>query len=74
MLPLYIITTWREVFIITLQPVHHGPFQCIQRIPENRKLPILPVCMVLHMDMREYGSFLFSGFPCMGAMYIVYRK
>ncbi len=36
----------------------------IQRIPENRKLPILPVCMVLHMDMREYSSFLFSGVPC----------
>jgi hypothetical protein len=36
----------------------------LQRIPENRKLPILPVGMVLHMDMREYGSFLFSGFPC----------
>ncbi len=39
----------------------------VQRIPENRKLPILPVCMVLHMDMREYGSFLFSGFPCISS-------
>ena len=26
---MYIITTWREVYIVTLQPGHHRPFQII---------------------------------------------
>jgi hypothetical protein len=28
-LPLYIITTWRKVYIVSLQPGHHWPFQFI---------------------------------------------
>jgi hypothetical protein len=32
--------------------------------PKIGNYPTLPVCMVLHMDRRECGSFLFSGFPC----------
>ncbi len=32
--------------------------------PKIGNYPTLQMCMVLHMDSREYGSFLFSDFPC----------
>ena len=32
--------------------------------PKIGNYPTLTVCIVLHMDRRECGSFLFSGFPC----------
>jgi hypothetical protein len=32
--------------------------------PKIGNCPTLSICIVLHMKMREYGSFLCSGFPC----------
>ncbi len=32
--------------------------------PKIGNCPSLPACIILHMDMRKKGSFLFLGFPC----------
>ena len=32
--------------------------------PKIGNCPTLPACIILHMDRRKKGSFLFWGFPC----------
>ena len=36
----------------------------IQRKPDNRKQVSLPICIILHMSLYDYASFLLSGFLC----------
>jgi hypothetical protein len=32
--------------------------------PKIGNCPVLPVCIILHVDRKKKGSFLFLGFPC----------